>query len=161
MNELIETISALSGVIKSQYPEAYPENDRDYKNALYKALKGRNRDDIYEAYELYEVNNNVMPTPNDLADILPDISKATYRGNPIQLLKEAVQNAGQSSRAERLKEHEALLSEHYAAGKIAQPERNHNEHMCTKNMCSNVGTLSAGLRGDGNYYCNEHYQRQG
>lgn len=172
-----EAIIKLASYIQQDFKLTYPEDDKEYKNHLYKALKGFDHDDIFEAYEAY--SNESEPSPGDLARLVIGLlnnretdseerepitvteskpADETNRGDPVAILKEALDKAGIGIEMVRAA-HSALMQRQLAAGKIKLPTEDVErtmEHRCYEHTCFEKGTQTSSVSGSEHWYCSKH-----
>jgi len=83
----------------------------------------------------------------------------TITCDPAQMFAEAkVKQNGLPTRAEmdaRIENHRALLIIHGGNIKSIRPN---GEQLCKHGMCNKAGTLSRSTKGDGNFYCTDHFR---
>lgn len=83
----------------------------------------------------------------------------TITCDPVQMFAEAKANHnGIPTRAEmdaRIENHRALLIIH---GDNIRSIRPNGEQLCKYGACNNAGTLSRSTKGDGNFYCADHFR---
>jgi len=191
---LVEIICQIIKAIKSDYPVtcvkifANDEDEKTYKNSLYKKLKGSSKDDIFEAYDLWvEKNETKPPKVIDLIQILIGIEKTLSAKHeevvghvsesiqsPLQMFRDAIEAAGDKTdheawlkrKAEALEKHKALLKKHdskISKGSFAKSWETEKiiDHSCSVAFCNEPGTVS-GAFGEGiNYYCQKHFVNYG
>jgi hypothetical protein len=87
--------------------------------------------------------------------------------NPIAMLRAAIaqvqldehgftKEQKHEAHMKRLKDHEKLIDDFKNKTKLTAAG-----HTCSSSFCGNPGTLSHGTGGAGNYYCKEHFTRNG
>jgi hypothetical protein len=168
------------------YPGA--EDKRQHKRRLYAQLRDKQLIDIRVAYEHYiQEGINKLPTIPQLIGLVDEAAKIRKKNkhnaeeaermaalpppnitrtvNPIAMLRDAIAQIAMDEQGlskaekwakhqERLKAHEALIAEFESKRKLDV-----SGHLCATSFCGNVGTLSHGLTGGGNFYCRDHFKR--
>jgi len=150
---------------------------RMYKRRLWKKINGMNLAVVFDAYELFVDSNprpEWPPTVPQLLGMVEELEKSlkktaenraesqaltrlpapTIQCNPLAMLAEAKASAGKHSREEILQNHNAVLVLY--GNKIRRG--NHGQRPCNVPGCGKQGVISASTKGDGNFYCGEHYQ---
>lgn len=181
--DLINAMQADFGIkFRTQFAEE-SENLRNYKRRLYARLRGHELLAIQRAYERYidlEPRPEWPPTIPEFLECLDAVERKIriakrnqeeieridslpppkiIECNPIQMLRDAIANAKPKTLEQRLKEldeHNELLR------KYSSKIYSHHEslaHLCVYQGCSNTGTMSHGTRGEGNFYCSEHFRK--
>jgi hypothetical protein len=185
---LEKAVILITDAMQTDYPsffhQAYPGADeiRQLKRRLYAKLRGIEDRCIYDGYEICTAQKpNFMPTiPEVIAGALAaqkkykqaekNINEALSLPPPPKIAKMPpniraawegiLANASKTEqeRHERLKalsaEHEVMLTAHRASGAI----RSGNPPKLLCASCGRHGVLSHSLRGDGNWYCSDHFR---
>ena len=160
----------------------------EFKQRLYRKLKGLQIASVIDGYEAaaeaspkfcpnaMQVVSNAVAAEKDArrkeknrleAERVSALPPPTITCNPIAMLREAMakiaaEEAGMTKEQkrerhwDRLKAHEALMAEH-----MAKIRHNPQDHLCAAHMCGNAGTMSHGITSGGNYYCSDHFRRNG
>ena len=187
---IVHMMRAMASDYGAMFTKQFPteESAKEFKQRLYKKLGGIEITSIYEGYEL-AVQASPKFCPNAMqivasavaaekdakrkeknrleAERVSALPPPTITCNPIAMLREAMakiaaEEAGMTKEQkrerhlERLKAHEALMAEH-----MAKIRHNPQDHLCAAHMCGNAGTMSHGITGGGNYYCADHFRRNG
>jgi hypothetical protein len=168
----------------AQFRQNYPgaEDIRQLKRRLYAKLRGIPEKSIFDGYErCTEAKPNFMPSAPEIIaatlSALKDAKRAEKNRAEAAMLPPPTKNApmppkiremwlhiqSESSKTEaerevrlteRYAEHEALIAEHYASGKIRLVAPALKLCAC----CGGPGVLSNSVRGDGNWYCRLHWR---
>lgn len=185
----------------SIYRKAYPSKSeaRALKERLMKLLINIHPTAIIDGYEACIEQNNYMPTVPDLCrsittehkkqqrgirekeDVeqiaLNPPKKTTYRGDPIKMLRDALnarqdipKNEPEAAKAERLarkanalQSHDELIARHKKEGKIRKVKEDVEaqlSHRCGKGGCFNVGVFTQSTLGSDTWFCSDHADRR-
>lgn len=180
---IVSLVMALEVDYAAQFKSAYgtDEQVRAFKNRLLEEFRGAGAvaDDVVNGYEAFisvPENAKFMPTLPQLLQCVglakaERLAKAKRTAeaeslvglpapkmvdcNPLAMLASAKADGGKRSKAELLAEHEALINAHAARG-LVRMVRGGAKDRCTVAGCHAVGSVSAGQRGGGNFYCVDH-----
>jgi hypothetical protein len=186
---LSETVNSLMRAMLNDFTQQYRRaiSNRkaafEYKQRLMQKLNGFEAQSIIDGYEnIVDKKPEFMPTIPELCRSISDVqavfnrskreAKALERNalelpkpttrqcNPMQMLRDALENSGKVSLEQRRREHEALISQHYREGKIKMPVDDSgldpNRHDCSAGFCTNPGVLSHSVNGSEQWYCQKH-----
>lgn len=179
-SEMKRMIVSLTNAMKSDYAQtfktSYPDDEAVtmLKQRLYSKLNGIPIDCILDGYELC-VNKNpqFMPTIPQIVDgslyclrvknreqkiqqesvkQLPSPKTEISPNQVIDMLEYAKKHS-KNNLEEARAAHEALIDKHYREGKIRH--RKPTYYACCK--CNKPGAISNSTRGEGPWYCGEHW----
>lgn len=171
----------------SVLPGGKSEELRLYKNRLYGLLKGRPVEAVYEGYALFfETAPEWPPGIPQLVGFVEQAEQALknekrrqaeaeqYTALPAPAMTvnvmgllaqakaktEAREPESQEARRERLaallQNHNAVLALH---GRDIQSRAMADHHRCAYGGCGRFGVISNSTRGDGNFYCGQHWRQ--
>lgn len=151
-----------------------------YKNRLLERFKGHDPRIILSGYEKAAAESpKFIPGVQELIASIEAVEKEhkkaeinrieaervsalpppTISCDPVQMFEEAMQRRdGIPTRAEmdaRIENHRALL---IIDGDKIRTIRPNAEQLCKHGMCNKAGTLSRSTKGDGNFYCADHFR---
>lgn len=186
-NPLEKAVIMITDAMRTDYPvffrQAYPgaEEIRQLKRRLYAMLRGIDVRCIYTGYEsCTSAKPNYLPTVpeiiagtlaaqkeakrieknrNEAAALPPPPKNSKMPDNIRAVWDEIVKSSSnnEADRQERLKtlsvEHDHLLASHRASGAIREART--PKLLCA--LCGRHGVLSHSTRGDGNWYCPDHF----
>jgi len=158
------------------------ESLRMYKRRLYSQLRGCDVQDLADGYENFlDGRPEWPPTVPDLCGCVDKCRQSRLKAlanqaeaervaalpppsvecDPLAMFAEAKAKTDtlpanrDERRAQLLQLHNATLSAH--SDKIKHIYAQH-EHSCSVGFCKSAGVLSASTKGDGNFYCREHFR---
>lgn len=179
---ILSMISAMQSDFGHRYTSQYadPEQLRQYKRRLYQKLKGFEIPDIVDGYEIYlKTKSEWPPTVPRLLEHVEEAEAARRKKeenkriadkvaalpvpkviecDPLAMLAEAKDKAGTASKADILKNHEAVIT--LAGDKIRKVEVQPH-HCCAVGFCQKPGVLSRATGGNGDFFCVEHFRLTG
>lgn len=151
-----------------------------YKNRLLERFKGHDPRIILSGYEKAAADSpKFIPGVQELIAAIESVDKEhkkaeinrieaervsalpppTITCDPVQMFEEAkAKQNGIPTRAEmdaRIENHRALLIIH---GDKIRSIRPTPEQLCKYGACGDAGTLSRSTKGDGNFYCSDHFR---
>jgi hypothetical protein len=190
MDVYTKTVKSVFNAIQSDFPQqfrnAYDNSDKlnNLKKRLFKLFSGFDPRAIIDGYEnIVDKKPEFMPTIPELCRSIADVQAVSNRSkreakalernalelpkpttrqcNPMQMLRDALENSGKVSLEQRRREHEALISQHYREGKIKMPVDDSgldpDRHDCSAGFCTNPGTRSGTVNGAERWYCSQHF----
>jgi hypothetical protein len=183
---LAQVILQITHAMKTDFGAQYKKqfaNDEDlrlYKRRLYTKLIDSSVPDIIDGYEAYiESGKTFCPTIPELITNIEAAKKDRLRKeannrevqrvaalpapkvvecNPLAMLAEAKDKAGTVSKADILKNHEAVIT--LAGDKIRRVDVL-PVHCCAVGFCQKPGVLSRATVGNGDFFCKEHFRQTG
>jgi len=143
--------------VKSFYPSAIINGYRvSAKNSPDYIPKVQNIIAAIEAVDKEHKKSEIRRIEAERVSALPEPSITC---DPVQMFSDAkMKQNGLPTRVEmdaRIENHRALLIIH--GGKIKSIKPN-GEQLCKYGYCNNAGTFSTSTKGDGNFYCKEHFR---
>lgn len=188
LDKLIRSlVNAMQADYTQLFEKTYPsEADKEYLICrMHTHFKGKNLDDISNAYEDYiQAGNKFLPNVPELLGLIEAAAKSrrqteanqqealrigntppTSRDcNPLEMLKDAREalKVKPQTKEERLAERLQALQAHQQLLELDKDKIKRHfvdaEHQCHAGYCDKPGSLSHGTTGKGNFYCQEHFQ---
>jgi len=176
---IIQLTDALKFDYGDQYEKRYSSDQKikDFKNGLLTRLRGINPEAVMYGYRMAaELSPTFMPNVMLLCEAIT-IAVKTLQNNkknlieaerfallpaptitcdPIEMLANAKINTRPTRERmdEMIKAHNALLNIHRDKINHGPPTK-----PCAIGYCNKAGTISGNTRGDGNFYCKEHFRQ--
>lgn len=188
LDKLIRSlVNAMQADYTQQFDKTYPsEDDKEYLICrMHTHFKGKNLDDISNAYEDYiQAGNKFLPNVPELLGLIEAAAKSRRQTetnqaealriantpptpihcDPLEMLKEAREAFRQAPETQEerrtrlnkaIRAHELLLLEHRDKIKRGFVDA---DHTCHIPYCDKPGSLSNGTTGKGNFYCSQHFR---
>jgi hypothetical protein len=155
----------------------------EFKKRIFQKVRHFDLAEIADGYELWidsDRGKSFLPTIPELVECIEKIKEDNQKAlakkleservaalpsptiacDPLKLLSEAKNSLKseitQQDRDEMIVAHEALLRLHEK--NIHHPKFDQSKHGCAVAHCRKLGSMSTGLKGGGNFYCQEHYR---
>jgi len=184
---IIDLVSAMKSDFGNKFKSQFEDEQnslKQYKRRLYAKLRGHDVSLIYDAYELFledapawpptvpelcaflsvaEKNLKKTKERQEEADRLAVLPAPTIQCNPMEMFAKAKAEVREDETPEeRATRRAALLQNHNAvitlAGDRIRKRYATHEMTCQAGGCNRAGTISGSTKGDGNFYCFEHFQ---
>lgn len=181
---IVSLINAMRFDFGHKFTSVFPDKEtlRVYKRRVYAQCRNGEVEDLANGYELYlsgrpewppswpvllghvdqARNDRVKALQNKLeAERVAALPPPSVECDPVAMFAEAKAKADalpadrDERRSQLLQLHNATLSAH--SDKIKHIYAQH-EQSCAVGFCKSAGVLSASTKGDGNFYCREHFR---
>lgn len=182
---VLSLVDAMRADFGSRFTRDFADNDQltQLKRRLYGKLRGYSPGAILDGYEtLVGLRPQFVPSVPEIAEAAKEAQSRINRKlehqeniqaiehkpkidkpaiDVMQLLEKAKNEARRDLSAEKRKEaivmHEQLIAACRASGEVKSVVFEHR-HECAVPHCKKVGGISHGTKGDGEYFCAEHFR---